>query len=185
MVEMENTSAPLEPEADSDVVDERLEVWERELPASLDLETEGIIQRIQWLSKHLERSMNETLSRFELSHGEWKALGMLRYSGPPYRLSPGKLASSLDLSSGAMTNRLDHLEEAGLVRRLPDPDDRRGLLVELTERGWQAWQETVEVQAEKEALVASVLGEDEKRQLNGLLRRLILAFPRQLPPAGG
>jgi DNA-binding MarR family transcriptional regulator len=161
--------------ANTDVVDQRLAVWGRELP-SLDLETEGIIERIQAIAKHLERSMNETLGKFEVSYGEWKVLGMLRYSGPPYRLSPGHLSEHIDLSSGAMTNRLDRMEKAGLIRRLPDPDDRRSLQIELTDRGWKLWQDTVEVQAEKEALVASALGVEEKRELNDLLRRLLNAF---------
>ncbi len=163
-----------EPASERDDVDRKLEVWARELP-TLDLLTEGIVERIQTIEKYLARSMNETLSRYDLSWGEWKALGALRYSGPPYRVSPGRLSRWLDLSSGAMTNRLDRMERAGLIRRLPDPSDRRALQIELTEQGWKLWEETVAVQAEKEALVASALDEDEKRVLNDLLRRLLNA----------
>jgi DNA-binding MarR family transcriptional regulator len=158
-----------------DDVDRKLEVWARELP-TLDLLTEGIVERIQTIEKYLARSMNETLGRYDLSWGEWKVLGSLRYSGPPYRVSPGQLSRWLELSSGAMTNRLDRMEQAGLIRRLPDPDDRRALQIELTEAGWKLWQESVAVQAEKEALVASMLDEAEKRRLNDLLRRLLNAF---------
>lgn len=158
-----------------DSVDRILEVWERELP-DLDLVTEGIVERIQKLTKHLARAMNETLAEFGLDPGEWWLLAALRRSGPPYRLSPGQLAAHLSLSSGAMTNRLDRLEEAGLIRRLPDPSDRRALQVELTEAGWQAWQDSVGVQARKEFLVASALDAREKETLNGLLRRLMLQF---------
>jgi DNA-binding MarR family transcriptional regulator len=165
-----------EDEPPQDLVDRRLEIWARELPSTVDLLTEGIVERIQTIEKYLERSMNETLSRFDVSWGEWKVLGSLRYSGPPHRQSPGKLARWLDLSSGAMTNRLDRMERAGLVRRLPDPEDRRALQIELTEAGWQLWQDSVAVQAEKEALVAGALDEDEKRQLDGLLRKLLHAF---------
>jgi DNA-binding MarR family transcriptional regulator len=103
-------------------------------------------------------------------------LGALRSAGEPYRRSAGALASVLDLSSGAMTNRLDRMESAGLVRRLPDPDDRRGVKVELTDKGMRLWHESVGVQAQKEALLASALTAKEKEQLNGLLRRLVLAF---------
>jgi DNA-binding MarR family transcriptional regulator len=158
-----------------DNVDRMLEVWKRELP-DLDLATEGIVERIQKINKYLDRSMNETLAEFNLDRGEWRLLGALRRSGPPYRRSPGYLAEDLGLSSGAMTNRLDRLEAAGLVKRLPDPDDRRGLKVELTETGWQAWQDSVGVQAQKEALVSSALHPAEKDQLNGLLRRIMLEF---------
>ena len=158
-----------------DGVDRMLEIWKRELP-DLDLATEGIVERIQKLNKQLARALNETLAEFNLDRGEWWLLGSLRRSGPPYRLSPGQLASNLGLSSGAMTNRLDRLESAGLIRRLPDPTDRRALQVELTEDGWRRWQDSVSVQARKEALVASALEPDEKEQLNGLLRRLMHQF---------
>ena len=82
--------------------------------------------------------MEETLDEHGLSWGEWKVLGLLRHAGPPYRSSPGYLAERAELSSGAMTNRLDRLEAAGLIRRLPDPTDRRGVQVELTEAGHTA-----------------------------------------------
>ena len=61
-----------------------------------------------------------------------------------------------------MTNRLDRLEEAGLIRRLPDPDDRRGLLIELTPKGRRLYQTAVGAQAKKEALVTAALNEREK-----------------------
>jgi DNA-binding MarR family transcriptional regulator len=164
--------------ATRDNVDRMLEVWKHELP-DLDLATEGIVERIQKLQRYLDRAMNQTLAEFNLDRGEWHLLGALRRSGPPYRRSPGHLAEDIGLSSGAMTNRLDRLEGAGLVRRLPDPDDRRGLKVELTDAGWQAWQDSTGAQAEKEALVASALSQAEKEALNGLLRRLMLEFERQ------
>jgi DNA-binding MarR family transcriptional regulator len=88
----------------------------------------------------------------------------------------------MGLSSGAMTNRLDRMERAGLVRRLPDPVDRRALQIELTEAGWKLWQDSVEVQAEKEARIASALDEREKGQLNDLLRRVLNAFVEEHGP---
>ena len=163
------------PPAEPDSIDPQLEVWGRELP-SLDLETEGIVERIWRLENHLARSMKETLDVYDLNQGEWRLMGHLRYSGPPYRGKPGKLAKHLGLSSGAMTNRLDNMEQRGLIQRLDDPDDRRGVIVELTDAGQRLWEESVGTQAQKEALVAAALHEDEKRALNDLLRRLIHAF---------
>jgi DNA-binding MarR family transcriptional regulator len=176
MARRQTTASAVEP----DSVDRMLEIWKRELP-DIDLATEGIVERIQKLNKYLARAMNETLAEFNLDRGEWWLLGALRRNGPPYRLSPGQLASNLGLSSGAMTNRLDRLEEAGLVRRLPDPNDRRALQIELTDAGWQAWQDSVGVQARKEALVASALDIAEKERLNGLLRRLMREFEAAAP----
>ena len=160
-------------------------MWAKALP-SLDLLTEGVVERIAKLSRYLERSMNETLAEFGLSYGEFRVLAMLRRSGPPYRLSPGRLAEMLGLSSSAMTNRLDRLEGAHVVRRLPDPADRRALKVEPTKDGWRIWEEIVAAQAEKESHVASALTDGEKLQLTGLLRTLMLAFEESAgpPPSG-
>src|SRR5438552_15073754 len=95
----------------------------------IDLTIEGIVDRIVGIRRRVKRTMDETLSGFDLTWGEWAVLGALGKVGPPYRLSPGELARKHELSSGAMTNRLDRLEEAGLVRRVPNADDRRGVLV--------------------------------------------------------
>jgi DNA-binding MarR family transcriptional regulator len=84
-----------------------------------------------------------------------------------------------ELSTGAMTNRLDRLEEAGHVRRLPDPDDRRAVQVELTEKGKHTWEQAVVAQAEKEAVFTSALNDREKEQLTRLLRKLMLAFEQR------
>ena len=163
---------------EQDWVDRALEDWARELP-ELDPTIEGIVERIQSLAKYIRRSMDETASETGLSFGAYGVLGMLRRPGPPYRQSPGRLAKWSGLSGPAMTARLDRLEEAGLVRRLPDPDDRRAIHVELTEKGHQAWEESVGMQAAKEQLIASAaLDQKEREQLNDLLRRLTLAFER-------
>lgn len=163
-----------------DHVDRFLDEIRPELPGDLDLTVEGIVDRIQGITRRLQKVLDETVSEYGLSHGEWKVLSSLRWAGPPYRRSAGDLARLADLSSGAMTNRLDRLEEAGLVRRLRDPDDRRGVLVELTDEGRALWQEALGVQAAKEALFASALTEREREQLNGLLRRLMLAFEERV-----
>jgi DNA-binding MarR family transcriptional regulator len=161
-----------------DHVDRFLETIHFVLP-DLDLEVEGIVDRIAGLSRRIHRSMDETLAEFGLDSAEHKALSALAQEGPPHRSTPGKLAKRMDLSSGAMTNRLDRLEQAGLIRRLPDPDDRRGVVVELTEEGRRLYQQAVGVQAKKEALVTAALNEREKKQLNSLLRRLMLEFERR------
>lgn len=165
-----------------DRLDERLQVWRREIP-TLDIPTEGIVERIQFLARYLDRSMDETLAEFELDRRAFHLIGHLRYVGPPYRKSPGQLADEMHLSSGAMTNRLDRLEDAGLIRRLPDPNDRRGALIEPTEAGHAAWERCTGAQAQREALIASALSDREKEQLHDLLRRLMQAFPPEYESA--
>ena len=151
---------------------------ERELPG-VDLEVEGIVDRINGINRRLHKMLDETLAEFGLSLGEWKVLNHLQSAGPPYRRSAGKLAARADLSTGAMTNRLDRLEQAGLVRRLPDPEDRRGVKVELTDKGLKLWEEALRTGAAQEALVAAALTKEEKQQLNSLLRRLMREFERR------
>ena len=174
--------------AERDHIDRFLESIRDVLPM-LDLEVEGLVDRIGGLSRRFHRALDETLAEFDLDHAEWKLLGLLARratwgatppndSGGEYRSSPGKLARLMELSSGAMTNRLDRLEEAGLLRRLPDPNDRRGVQVELTDKGRRLYEDTVGVQAKKEALVAAALSDPEKKELNALLRRLMLEFER-------
>jgi DNA-binding MarR family transcriptional regulator len=152
-----------------------------ELPGAVDREVEGIVDRINGIRRRLHRMLDETLAEFGLTDGEWKALTHLQMGGAPHRKPVGKLAKWADLSSGAMTNRIDRLEGAGLVKRVPDPEDRRGVLVELTDAGRRTWEESVSAQAEKESLIASALSEDEKKQLNALLRRLMIEFEKREP----
>jgi DNA-binding MarR family transcriptional regulator len=141
----------------------------------LDPEVEGIVDRINSLRNRFRHALEETLSQHELTWGEWKVLGSLILGECD---SPGELSSGLEISTGAMTNRLDRLEEAGLIRRVRDPDDRRGVKIELTDAGRRVWTESTSAQARKEALVASALTKREQSQLNSLLRKLMLEFER-------
>jgi|SRR5579884_299743 len=141
----------------------------------LDREVEGIVDRIQALQRRFRHALEQTLQEHDLTWGEWKALGSLVLGECD---SPGLLASELELSSGAMTNRLDRLEEAGLIRRVRHPTDRRAVKIELTDAGHAAWTDSTSAQARKEALVAGALTRDEQAQLNALLRKLMLAFER-------
>lgn len=165
-----------------DHIDRFLEEHSEELEGLMypgALAVEAIVDRIGGIHRRLRHALEDTLRQFDLSMGEWRLLTTLRWAGRPYRRSPGDLARKLDLSSGAMTNRLDRLERVGLVRRLPDPDDRRGIQVELTEEGLEVWKQSVVAQAEKESIIAAALGEKEMDQLNALLRRVMIELERR------
>jgi DNA-binding MarR family transcriptional regulator len=170
-----------EDSGERDRVDARVDRWATEIPG-LDVPTEAIAQRISMLEHYLDKGMGKATAPFGLGVGEYKVLTVLRGSGEPYRMSPSKLAEYCNLSTGAMTNRLDNLERDGLVQRLPDPDDRRSLQVELTEKGAGVWQQIAEVAADREKRVTATLDTKEKAQLNALLRRLVLSFERELGP---
>jgi DNA-binding MarR family transcriptional regulator len=164
-----------------DHVDRFLDEIRDELPAEVDLTVEGIVDRINGINWRIRKMLDETLEQQGLTSADWKVLTALRWQGKPYRRNAGELAKRSDLSSGAMTNRLDHLEQEGLVRRLRDPDDRRGVLVELTEKGRKRHQQAIGVQAQKEALLAEALGERDMEQLNALLRRVMLTLEERMP----
>lgn len=139
----------------------------------LDYEVEGIIDRIGGINRRIKRGHEVTLKEFDLTYPEWHVLTALRNGGPR---TPGVLAGYLEVSTGAMTSRLDALEAEGLIRRVPDPDDRRSVIVEITEAGRQKWHAAASVQARKEGFFTSALSESEKKRLNALLRKLMLAF---------
>jgi DNA-binding MarR family transcriptional regulator len=159
-----------------DGLDAALLIWAREIP-DLDPLTEGIVERIQILARAFDASIEETLAQYGLDRRAFHTLGRLRSYGPPYRRSAGTLARDMRLSTGAMTNRLDRMEAAGLIRRLPDPTDRRGTLIEPTEAGHAAWDQSVGTQARREAMIASVVSREQLEELHALLRHLMRAFP--------
>ena len=159
-----------------DEIDEQLDVWVREIP-DLDRLTEGIIERIGILNYNINLGMDQTLEEYELDRRSFGLLGKLRRIGKPYRASAGKLAMDLRLSSGALTNRLDRMEAAGLIRRLPDPNDRRGTIVEPTELGNSLWDKTVGAAARRENGYTNELTATQKEQLHDLLRAMMAAIP--------
>jgi DNA-binding MarR family transcriptional regulator len=91
-------------------------------------------------------------------------------------LSPTQLYEALMISSGGMTNRLDRLERAGLVERRPDPDDRRGKLIALTDAGKRVIDDTIGRHVANEERLLSVLTRAEQEKLNALLKKLITAL---------
>jgi DNA-binding MarR family transcriptional regulator len=141
----------------------------------LDLEVEGIVDRLGGLHRRFKNALRDTLADHGLTPEDWHVLTPLRLE-PGHRSSPGVLAADADLSSGAMTSRLDRLERLGYVRRLPDPSDRRSVFVELTDEGRAAWDAAADIQGRKEAFFASALTKREQRALNDALRKLMLAF---------
>lgn len=158
-----------------DPVDAILAQWQRERP-DLDVSPMGIIGRMTRLSKHLERAIQETFSEFDLHAGEFDVLATLRRSGQPYQLSPTELFNTLMVSSGTMTHRIDRLEQADLVRRIPDPGDRRGTLIQLTDKGFTVIEKAVEAHVANEHRLLAVLEEAERKALAQLLRKLLISF---------
>ena len=141
----------------------------------VDPETEGVIDRIHKVAKHAKRLTEGVSKRFGLNVGEYNTLVKLRVA-PDHQLPAGDLAEHLDLSTGAMTNRLDGLEEQGLVTRERAVADRRSVLVTLTPKGLDTLIHTVEAAAKEETALVSAITDAQRRQLNGLLRTLVLSI---------
>jgi len=155
-----------------DVIDRIVEQWGRERP-DLDVSATHVIQRITRLYLLQTASFAAVFARYGLSFGEWEVLAALRRSGPPHRLNPTALYAALVLSSGAMTNRIDRLEKAGLVERLPDPEDRRGTLVSLTRQGMLVCDEAQRDHLANEERLVEGLSAPEREELTHLLRKLL------------
>jgi len=166
-----------------DEVDRIVEQWNRARP-DLDVSPTHTLQRITRLSLLQGVSFARVFGPYGISFGEYLVLAALRRAGPPYRMNPTRLFNAVILSSGAMTNRLDRLEALGLVERQPDPNDRRGRLVALTERGLELVDKAVVDHLENEERLLGALDAGEREQLAGLLRKLLLSPPfRELDPA--
>lgn len=156
-----------------DSFDGMREQWEAERP-DLDASGAEVIWRISFLHKHLKKLAGKKLDRYDLPVWAFDVLAALRRTGPPYQSTPTELCASTLLTSGAMTNRLDRLEESELVERLPDPDDRRGLIIRLTENGRTLVDKAARVRFDQANEAVSSLTGAERRQLVALLRKLVV-----------
>jgi DNA-binding MarR family transcriptional regulator len=135
------------------------------------METIGRILRIQFVAGVRIRRV---LQRHGIDWGGFDVLATLRRAGAPYRMTPTGLYRELVLTSGAMTNRLDVLERAGLVERQPDPNDRRGTLIQLTQKGKVVVDRAMEAHLQGEAEMAGHLSKEEQKCLADLLKKLLI-----------
>ncbi|MGF0520950.1 MarR family winged helix-turn-helix transcriptional regulator [Agrobacterium pusense] len=158
-----------------DRVDHILAQWRRERP-DLDVEPMALLGRLNRLTTHLAREVETVLLKHGLSSSAFDVLATLRRSGSPYRLSPGDLLAMTMVSSGTMTNRIDQLEKAGFVKRIHNPNDRRSVLISLTEPGLSIVEEAVGAHVENQHRLVASLSEEERTTLNQLLKRFLRDF---------
>ncbi|MEV4660838.1 MarR family transcriptional regulator [Micromonospora echinofusca] len=155
-----------------DDVDGIVEQWRRERPG-MRPEPMAVFGRIYRLARLVGDEQERTYARWSISRGEFDVLAALRRAGVPYTLAPKALTASLMLTSGGMTGRLDRLERAGLVRRSPDPADRRGLQVTLTPAGLDLVEEAAEAGLAVQRRLLDALPAEDQRRLADLLRTLL------------
>ncbi|MGW6131965.1 MarR family winged helix-turn-helix transcriptional regulator [Cellulomonas sp. NPDC055163] len=158
-----------------DEVDRIVEAWGRERP-DLDVTPLTVLSRVSRLARHLDLARRGAFARHELETWEFDVLSALRRAGAPYRLSPGALLTQTLVTSGTMTNRIDRLAERGLVERQPSPEDRRGVLVQLTNTGLARVDAAFSDLLDVERRLLAVLTEAEHTTLATLLRDVVAPF---------
>jgi DNA-binding MarR family transcriptional regulator len=165
-----------------DHVDDVRAQWQAVCP-ELDTSPMGVVARVGRLAAYFDDSINDLMRGYGLARSSWDVLASLRRVGEPYELSPTELYHGLMRTSGAMTNRLRRLEDSGLVERVPDPRDGRGLRVRLTSEGLGLVDRIAQAHMDNEARLLAELEPSEFTQLELLLRRLLVSFEDRDPGA--
>ena len=161
--------------APRDEVDDLITAWRQQRP-DLDVAPLQVLSRISRLARHLDIARRGAFAAHHLESWEFDVLSALRRAGPPFQLTPGALLRATLVTSGTMTNRIDRLATAGLVYREPDPSDRRGVLVTLSERGRDVVDAAFTDLLDREQALLASLPADQRRVLADLLRTLLAPF---------
>ena len=164
----------------TDFVDLVLSQWTAECPGQ-DFSSMAVITRLFRLNAFATRNVNCGFRQHQLNQGEFDVLATLYRCGPPYAMNPQKLVAALLLTSGAMTNRLDRLEQAGLLARNPNSEDRRGTIVSLTADGLRTIRAVLKDYLKNLEQLLEPLGAAERRQLAGLLKKLLINHDLEAP----
>ncbi|MEU7422919.1 MarR family transcriptional regulator [Streptomyces sp. NPDC040750] len=160
-----------------DPVDAIVDQWAQVRP-DLDTRAMEVFGRVFRLARAMGDRMEKAYEPYGISRGEFDVLATLRRAGEPHTLSPRQLSATLMLTTGGMTGRLDKLERAGLLRRSPDPHDRRGLQVTLTEEGLRVIDEAVGAGLAEQGDALNALSAEQAGRLADLLRELLDATAR-------
>mgnify|MGYP003325210926 FL=1 len=163
----------MESKDEKDEVDRLISAWQKARP-DLDFSPLSVLSRITRISRHLDIARRNAFANLEV--WEFDVLASLRKVGAPYQLSPGQLIQETMVTSGTMTNRLDRLEELGLITRSPDPNDGRAIVVTLTKNGVKAVDSAMEDLLDREREFMATLTKSERSELTTLLRKFSIPF---------
>jgi DNA-binding MarR family transcriptional regulator len=159
----------------TDAVDAIVAAWARERP-DLDARPMGVVGRISRVSRVLDKELKDFFTGHGLEFWEFDVLATLRRSGAPYELSAGALLKTAMVTSGAITNRVDRLEAKGLLERVRDPADRRGVRIRLTDAGLELIDRLVPEHLANEERLLAALSQDDRDALMTLLRTLAVSL---------
>ena len=158
-----------------DNVDTLIRQWGEELPR-LNTDALAAVVRIQRLAKLLKRQTTEALAKHGLKHWEYDVLSVLRRQGAPFEMPATDIAKDALLTTGAMTTRIDGLEEKGLVRRRANKLDGRSVIVRLSAKGKRLIDAALATRLTDANDALDSLALVERRQLSGSLRRVLAIF---------
>jgi DNA-binding MarR family transcriptional regulator len=159
----------------SDTIGEFIKAWRRERP-DLDPFPLGILGRVQRISARLVSATEELLEPMQIGWEAFSLIVSLRRAGKPYAMRPTDIYRQSLITSGAATNRIDRVSKLGLVRRVPDPSDRRGIIVELTPSGKTLADRAIDLQFAMLDERLSALTRSERVQLSALLSKLLFSL---------
>jgi DNA-binding MarR family transcriptional regulator len=155
-----------------DEVEHLVAGWRQALPG-VDVSPLEVLSRVTRLAHYLERQRSVVFARHDLETWTFDVLSALRRAGPPHHLSPGQLLAQTLVTSGTMTNRLNHLEQRGLVRRKPDPKDARSVRVWLTADGRRRVEAALKDLVIREDALLGSLNDEERSVLATLLKSVV------------
>jgi DNA-binding MarR family transcriptional regulator len=168
-----------------DSVDRIVAEWRAERP-DLPVGPVEVLTRLGRLRTRVDEELGAVFAGYDLSAADFAVIAALRRAGPPFTLPQSVLMGRIGLTSGTVSVRLGRLEGKGVVTRAPSSDDARGVLVTLTGKGVDLFDRVVPVHLANEDVLLSALTDDERAQLAGLLRKLLVGFEheRSVSPLG-
>jgi DNA-binding MarR family transcriptional regulator len=156
-----------------DLVGRGMTQWRRQRP-DIDCSGKSVVGRILHLQETILRAVNAGLASHGLRYADYAVLATLRVAGEPFRMSPSRLQATMLFTSGGVSNLLRRVEKKGYVRRLADPADGRGILVELTHKGFTLAEAAMADHAAVERRLCAMFNAEEQETLAALLSRMIL-----------
>lgn len=155
-----------------DHVDRIVEQWRVERP-DLDPSPMAVIGRLSRAAAQVDARLAVTFEAHGIDGATFDVLATLARQGPPYRVTPAELAANSMITTSAVAQRLNRLDNLGLVTREPNPDDGRGKFVQLTRSGRELLEQVLPDHLSTEEDILAPLSQEERSELAQLLSRLM------------
>lgn len=154
-----------------DHVDAIVEQWSRERP-DVDVSPMEVVGRLSRAAQQIDRGLEKNFAGHGLDRASFDVLATLRRAGKPFALSPKDLAASSMITSSAVAQRLNKLEDRGLIVRSKSGADGRGTVVALTNEGRNMIDVALPAHVDTEHQLLAGLSPEERGHLAALLKKL-------------